>query len=178
MEHGWKGLTISAICREAGVYRAAINYHFGGKEGLAAVLLERLVHDAAFGMMTTVRGLLPSDLRVRETVRGFDMLGGVDLQVAFFEAFTHLLRDPELRKHLEHLYQDANTIAAVAMSGGDPDRVGDLYRYAVMVVAFADGLIIQQLISPERDFEPTIEAFSAMLTPTIDALVNEKPVES
>ncbi|OFW59459.1 MAG: hypothetical protein A2133_07485 [Actinobacteria bacterium RBG_16_64_13] len=172
-DKGWSGLTISAICKEAGVYRAAISYHFGSKEGLAAVLLENLVHEAAFRMMTTVRRTAPSDLRVRDTVRGFDMLGGRELQVVFFEAFTHLIRDPDLRQHLRRLYQDANGMAAIAMGGGNPGKVPELYPYAVMLVAFADGLIIQQLASPEEDFEPVIEAFSRMLTPVIAEIVSD-----
>jgi AcrR family transcriptional regulator len=171
-DKGWSGLTVSAICREAGVYRAAISYHFGSKEGLAGVLIESLVHEAAYRMMTNVRRIPPSEDRIRETAKGFDMLGGRDLQVAFFEAFSHLFRDPRLRVHLERLYEDADSIAAVAMSGGKPDRVPDLYPYAVMLVAFVDGIIIQQLASPEKDFEPIIEAFSSMLTPVVAALVN------
>lgn len=172
-DKGWSGLTVSAICEEAGVYRAAISYHFGSKEGLAAVLLESLVHEAAYRMMTTVRRTAPNDLRVRETVRGLDMLGGQELQVVFFEAFTHLVRDPDLRQHLRRLYQDATSMAAMALGGGNPDRVPALYPYAAMLVAFADGIIIQQLINPDEDFEPMIDAFSRLLTPAIADLVTD-----
>jgi AcrR family transcriptional regulator len=174
-EKGWNGLTVSAICAEAGVYRAAVNYHFGSKEGLAAVLLESLVHEAAHRLMTNVRRIPPNEVRIRETAKGFDMLGGRDLQVAFFEAFAHLIRDPDLRLHLERLYEDANGIAAVAMSGGQPDKVPALYPYAVMLVAFVDGVIIQQLASPEKDFGAIIDAFSSMLAPIVAELVNSHP---
>lgn len=166
-ESGWEALTITRICKEAGVYRAAVNYYFGGKEGLAGELIEQLVHDAASQLMTRARSIAPIGDRIRETVKGLDMLGGRDFQVAFFESFTHLLRDKNLRGYLERAYQDSMTSAALAMGGGNPAAVPRLFPFATMAVALVDGIIIQQLISPERDYEPVVAAFADILTPLV-----------
>jgi AcrR family transcriptional regulator len=45
-ERGFDGTTVRAICHEAGTNVAAVNYHFGGKDGLHAAIVNHV-----FGML-------------------------------------------------------------------------------------------------------------------------------
>jgi len=169
-ERGWEGLTVSAVSEDAGVYRAAINYHFGSKEGLVAALLDRIIVDTAHHVMRFIPNV-PTDERVLRTIAALDMLGGRDAQVDFFEGFTHLLRHPELRLRLQRLYRDVISLAVVSL-GGDEHSARALERYAAMIVAFTDGLIIQQLVEPDRDFYPMLTAFMELFRPAVDRVLD------
>jgi len=168
-ERGWEGLTISAVSEDAGVYRAAINYHFGSKEGLVAALLDRIIVQTAHNVMHRIPDV-SSEERVLRTIAALDMLGGRDAQVDFFEAFAHLLRDERLSERLVKLYRDVNALSAITL-GADASTVKEMEPYAVMTVAFTDGLIIQQLVEPTRDFYPIVQAFMDAITPAVDAIV-------
>lgn len=169
-EKGWEGLTVSAISEDAGVYRAAINYHFGSKDGLVAALLDAIVVETAHHVMHLWPNI-SSEERVLRTVAALDMLGGRDGQVAFFEGFTHLLRNEELKPRLEHLYRDVISLAALSL-GADESNAQALEPYAAMIVAFTDGLIIQQLVESDRDFYPMLKAFLDLVRPAIDRVLD------
>jgi AcrR family transcriptional regulator len=167
-ERGWEGLTISAVSEDAGVYRAAINYHFGSKEGLVAALLDRIIVQTAHNIMHRIPDV-SSEERVLRTIAALDMLGGRDAQVDFFEAFAHLLRDQRLSERLVRLYRDVIALSAITL-GADTSTVKAMEPYAVMTVAFTDGLIIQQLVEPDRDFYPVVQAFIDAVTPAVEAV--------
>jgi AcrR family transcriptional regulator len=170
-ERGWRALTVSEICREAGVYRAAINYHFGSKDGLFAALLDSLIHEFAYRVMVNVMGLSSREERIRQTVQAFSMLGGRDVQVAFFEAFPHLLRDETFRTRLKRVYADAMAIIAVSVGGSHALSIANLDTFSSLALAVADGLVIQQLVDIDKDAEPVITMFAALLTPVVEQLI-------
>lgn len=172
VERGWEGLTVSAISEDAGVYRAAINYHYGGKEGLAAALLDRIIVNVARGIMRYAPDQSPNE-RVMRTIAALDMLGGRDAQVTFFEGFTHLLRNPELKPRLQSLYRDIIGLAVDQLGGEEAATCKALQPYASMIVAFTDGLIIQQLVEPERDFYPMVQAFVELYRPVVEKVLAE-----
>ena len=45
-EHGWHGTRIQDVCRAADANIAAVNYHFGGKEGLYRAVWDRALESA------------------------------------------------------------------------------------------------------------------------------------
>jgi AcrR family transcriptional regulator len=176
---GWKELTVSAICSESGVYRAAVNYHFGNKDGLITALIDEVLHENAQLVASHVQGLPFGNQRVRETVRGFGMLGGTDAQLAFFEVFTHLLRDDEGRARLQRFYEDMLAIIGVALVGGNAGalRASGMWEHAALALAVADGLVIQQLIGPLADFRKVMDIFASLATPALQDLMRSGPSE-
>jgi TetR/AcrR family transcriptional regulator len=63
VEHGFEGASVEQIAREAGVNKALINYHFGGKRGLYVAIL-----DTTFG-------------EIREGLRALAQSGGTPEQL-------------------------------------------------------------------------------------------------
>jgi AcrR family transcriptional regulator len=175
IEKGLSELTISSICRETGAYRGAVNHQFGGKEGLLAAVIDDVVHESAQRLAGQVQGLPPGDQRVRETIRGFGMLGGAEAQLAFFEVFTHLLRDEAGRARLLRIYEDMLAIIGVALGGAAFSRRPGATPLAAIAMAAADGLVIQQLIGPLVDYEEFIATLAALITPALDATTEAPP---
>lgn len=68
-ERGFAGATIDAIAREAGVNKAMISYHFGGKEGLYRAILTSGLSEAA-GRMTAFADA-PRDVPAAELLGRF-----------------------------------------------------------------------------------------------------------
>ena len=102
---GFSGLTLEAITSEAGENKAAVKYHFGGKDALITALVEWLDHDDSVRLVSQLR-------EERDPEARLDLL--LELQregctsheenQLFFDLLPHVLRDPELRERLADLY--------------------------------------------------------------------------
>lgn len=102
---GYAGLTLEAITAEAGENKAAIRYHFGGKDALITTLIEWLDHDDSVRLLDSLAAegedaRLDLLLRLqREACRSFEE------NLLFFDLLPHVLRDPALRARLGDLYR-------------------------------------------------------------------------
>ena len=68
-ERGFAGTTVEAIAGAAGVNKALINYHFGGKQGLFTAILGDILSVAESRMNPLAAGDRPADQRLRDFVR-------------------------------------------------------------------------------------------------------------
>ena len=72
-DRGFKQVTVREICRAAGANGAAINYHFGGKDGLYREVVQQAIvalRQATESATNEGRGL-PAEERLRITIRTF-----------------------------------------------------------------------------------------------------------
>ena len=70
-ERGFDGSRVDLIAERAGVNKAMINYHFGGKKGLYAAILEAALA-VAQDRFRRIRGSTePADIRLREFIDTF-----------------------------------------------------------------------------------------------------------
>jgi TetR/AcrR family transcriptional regulator len=67
-EHGFEGVRVEQIARRAGVNKAMISYHFGGKRGLYGAILEDLFEGINAELSLLGRTDAPADERLREFV--------------------------------------------------------------------------------------------------------------
>ena len=69
--HGFDGARVDRIAASAGVNKAMISYHFGGKAGLHRAILEASLGALAARLARTRYERLPADARLRSFVEAF-----------------------------------------------------------------------------------------------------------
>jgi TetR/AcrR family transcriptional regulator, regulator of cefoperazone and chloramphenicol sensitivity len=141
-EHGFRNATVRDICRRAEANVAAVNYHFGGKEGLYLEVL-KFAHGCAFAKYPPGMGLEPGaspKQRLHAFVRSF-LLRVLDQgQPAWFgKLMVREIADPTgaldtivrdgIRPHFAMLKGIVTDLLGPKRAG-DPDRV----RYAAWSV--------------------------------------------
>jgi AcrR family transcriptional regulator len=149
---GLEALTISAVEAEAGVYSSAIHYHFGSKEGLKAALVEQLLEETTLQAEQAVNALPRGGARLDEILRSFEMIGGRDVQLAFFETLGTQIRDEALHERVVKLYALGRELFTNVLGGdGDPAIAEALRPLAQVVFSFVDGMNVQLLVDPDTD---------------------------
>lgn len=73
-ERGYAETTVETIARTAGVNKAMINYHFGGKRGLLMAIVIGVIDPARQRLAAIAAGGEPADARLRAFVRVFGEL--------------------------------------------------------------------------------------------------------
>jgi TetR/AcrR family transcriptional regulator len=72
--HGFDGATAEQIAGEAGVNKAMINYHFGGKQGLYQAILTGTLDRAGAALREIRHADLPSDEKLARYIEAFASL--------------------------------------------------------------------------------------------------------
>jgi AcrR family transcriptional regulator len=166
-ERGIAGSTFEHVSREAGVSRGLLHYYFGTKERLLVEVVRRDSEvrvarlDEPLARAKTVDDVLDvlvsSLLDLIENEPGF-----FDL---IFEVFTAGRRNLEIQRETGELFNRTRRHVADALQAKEKEGVLSLRFDAESNVAFlfaiADGIALQALTDPERDFDEVIEAGTA-----------------
>jgi AcrR family transcriptional regulator len=176
---GFAGLTLEAITAEAGENKAAIRYHFGGKDALVTALVEWLDHDDSVRLVSQLQ-------EEREPEARLDLLLELQRQGCtsheenqlFFELLPHVLRDPELRERLAGLYAWYRELDGWVLSPEQAARREDVRRLAALAVAVGDGLTIQCSADPAFDVDGVYELWEKLFRGALEQLDDAPPPES
>jgi AcrR family transcriptional regulator len=166
-ERGIAGSTFEHVSREAGVSRGLLHYYFGTKERLLVEVVRRDSEvrvarlDEPLGRAQTVDDVL--DVLVSNLL---DLIenepGFFDL---IFEVFTAGRRNPEIRRESAELFNRTRHHVAEILEAKQKEGVRSLRFGADAVVAYlfaiADGIALQALTDPSKDFDEVIEAGTA-----------------
>jgi AcrR family transcriptional regulator len=164
---GIAGSTFEHVSREAGVSRGLLHYYFGTKERLLVEVVRRDSElrvarlDEPLGKARSVDDLLEvlvanlQDL-IENEPGFFDLL---------FELFIAGRRNPEIRREVAELFKRSRDHVAEILNAKQREGVLSLRFDAESVVAYlfgiADGIALQVLSEPDRDFDPVFEAGTA-----------------
>lgn len=148
---GFKGVTINSVAEEAGEYRTAVAYYFGGKRGLLEAVADSITPlEECVAAVAACDALPPGPERVAAQVAALrDMAEDQVSFRAYFELFPHILREEGLRKHIADLNEWYREVD-VRMFGITPRDPEELRYVAALVVAAVDGLAFQACLDPER----------------------------
>jgi AcrR family transcriptional regulator len=164
---GIAGSTFEHVSREAGVSRGLLHYYFGTKERLLVEVVRRDSEvrvarlDEPLARAKTVDDVL--DVLVTNLL---DLIenepGFFDL---IFEVFTAGRRNPEIQREVAELFNRSRGHVAEVLRTKEQEGVLSLRFDAEAVVAFlfgiADGVALQVLTDPDRDFDGVIDAGTA-----------------
>jgi AcrR family transcriptional regulator len=169
---GFSGLTLEAITAEAGENKAAIRYHFGGKEALITTLVEWLDHDDSVKLL----GLLSEeegedarlDLLLRLQQEGCKSQKENQL---FFDLLPHILRDRALRSRLGELYQWYRDLDAWVLAPDAAEEDGaQVELLSALAIAVGDGLTVQRAADPAFDVDAVYEVWERLLRAALSEL--------
>jgi AcrR family transcriptional regulator len=173
---GFAGLTIDALAREAGEYRAAVRYYFGSKTNLIAALVESLTpKTVADAVADVAERLPPGSARVRAQVAGWQVLANdtASAQV-LFEVFPGVVRDPHLRRTVAQFYRYYRELDVRVFGVENEAAASELQALAALLVAAIDGLTMQALPAPA---DVDIDRCFAVLADMVDGyLAHLRPV--
>ena len=143
-EAGLRNLTYRSVARQAGVTHGLVAHHFGSRD---ALLEEALRYSLDLSLDSS--RMLPTTGRLEDVADGLADLADEDpdLQAFQFELILESRRRPELRPHVQALYDGYRDFTRRTMRsvGIDDDAVADL-AFAAM-----DGLVFQQLASGDAE---------------------------
>ena len=165
-DQGYSRLTLQAIERESGEFRALVAYYFGNKQGLVQAVVDSLMSegDAALrqklaevaGSADRVLALLETQREISADWRGFR---------AFFELLPHIMHDDQMRTRLAESYRSSRELDRQLLeSASDALEPPDFDRLAALSVAVVEGLAVQFAADPEGfDHEGTYRLWQSMV---------------
>ena len=106
------------MAAEAGVYKAAVSYHFGGKAGLMASLVTAYFDEIDERIVAAVRTRPPGRERVRFIVENWLDFVSPSNDLVFFDVLGYVLRKKELRDQLQDFYQRWTDLILRSAAGG------------------------------------------------------------
>ena len=183
-EKGYAATTARDIAAAANANLGSIGYHFNSKD---ALLSEAICEGfRAWTELIARRLFALPDVGALERLRlGFDlMLDSFEehrhLLLAFVEALAPAARSPELRERLAEQYEDARNgwaamirLAFESSEGSrSPDSLpsdAEVDALASLLIAVADGLVIQWFLDPDR--MPTTDVATRAVTVAVNATI-------
>ena len=165
-EEGYARLTLQAVEKESGEYRALVAYYFGNKQGLIDALFKDLMHSEDAALRERLDEIESPDERVRALIdeqrqisadwRGFR---------AFYELLPNIMRDERLRAELAVDYAGSREINRRTFEAGQTGRGDtDLDKLAALSVAIVEGLAVQYAADQEHfDHEGTYRLWEEMM---------------
>lgn len=142
---GIRAFTVENICGAAGASRGLIAHHFGSKDGLLAAcyatMYDRVMAalEPADGVRALVDACFAPEVFNRDSLRIWLALWGEIAQ-------NDVLREAHRRLYAQYRARVAGAVAAEATARG---RTVDAEALAVMFIALADGVWLEQGIDPD-----------------------------
>ena len=158
---GWSAASSRAIAERAGVNHALINFHFKGKTGLFRATLDRCVDQiekqfgpwmAASSFSAYIDTCVESIPKVRQN-SNFQFLLAAMLEGAHDAGIKAAV--------IDQTNAFRNGLRVFLTGQGLPEK--DVERYATIMAAAMDGLMIHFMLDPSTDAEGALRAFEEMI---------------
>jgi AcrR family transcriptional regulator len=160
---GIAGATFEHVSREAGVSRGLLHYYFGTKERLLIEVLRGDAEvrigdlDAPLGAANTADEVLDVLVAGAEEILNSDP----GFYVLIFELFTAGRQNPEIQAELAQVYEGSRRHVVEILRRKQDQGVLSLRFDPETTVTFmfgvADGVALQRLTDPDRDYSALLE---------------------
>jgi AcrR family transcriptional regulator len=164
---GIAGSTFEHVSREAGVSRGLLHYYFGTKERLLVEVVRRDSELRIARLDEPLAGAASVDDVLEVLVASLQDV--IDNEpgyfVLLFELFTAGRRNPEIQREVGGLFSRSREHVADILRAKESEGVLSLRFDVESTVAYlfgiADGIALQVLSDPDKDFDPVFEAGTA-----------------
>ena len=165
-ERGYDAATVEEVAARAGVSKPVVYEHFGGKEGLYAVVVDREVRSLVASFIAALVGTSPRELLEQATLA---LLSYVEEQA---DGFRILVREPPVAGSSESgfatLISDVaarveHILAAQLAARGYRTSFAGLYAQALVGQVALVGQWWLEQVHPEADAPPTRDEVAAHL---------------
>ncbi|MFE5325180.1 TetR/AcrR family transcriptional regulator [Embleya sp. NPDC056575] len=153
---GARAVTHRAVAVEAGTTHGSTRYYFGTREQLLDEALRRLAGRQIDEIRTVLRRSAtadPQEFATRLARYMTDTVAGDrDASIARYELFLEVARRPELRPALAEwgaVQREALAARLAAVGAAEPEAA------AADLLTLLNGLVLEQLATPDDDFEHT-----------------------
>ncbi len=147
-EGGVPALTVEAITARAGVNRAAVSYHFGGKAALVALVVDTTVQEMMLEVLRSTEQLPLGESRVACHIAGEQRITeNDDAYRAWFGVFPLAFSDAAVREQIAAAYEwyvAVNRRCLGEVEGASEQQMDGLAR---LIAAVTDGLAAQRSMS-------------------------------
>jgi AcrR family transcriptional regulator len=175
---GFAGLTYEAMAAESGEYKDSVRYHFGGKAGLVAAVVDSSVHDASLTIFAEAHRVDDPRERIAAVVGASRELPGADDAWLMWELLPHVTRDRDLRTRVAELYERyrEHYLEVFSAGSGDQHTEGALpaavaREYASIMLAVLDGLAMQKALDPDGvDLDAVFQLWQRIVTASLGPL--------
>src|SRR5215472_9288727 len=150
-ERGYSGTSVDALCRDAGVVKSAIYWHFESKEGLLAAVLEETASAWVDGIVKSCAQTGDPRERLRRAIAGMREL--VETKPALLRLLHAVLlerSDPETRVVLVRVFDRARAALADGIAEAIGTRPSGLESVAALTLAALDGIFLQFQLRQDR----------------------------
>jgi AcrR family transcriptional regulator len=177
-ERGFSATSIDDVCRDAGVVKSAVYWHFESKEGLLTAVLEETATAWIDGIVASVHQTGDPRERLSRAITGMREL--VETRPALLRLLHSMLlertgENAQTRVVLLRVFDRART----ALSDGIAEVIGarppGLETIAELALATLDGIFLQHQLRRDRD---ELDRLFAELERSIVYLVNRLFVEA
>lgn len=177
MRDGVARLSMRAVATEAQIPLGTLQYVFPTKQGLLQAVIEDVVREIADVLRESAEIEGGLEHAIRQGMRNFWtqlVVENRDLQLMQYELVTHALRSPELESLSRWQYDQYFEVVAdwcrEAANRAHETCALPFERLARVVIASVDGLILQQVITPDaersaEDLEAVIDMVIALAAP-------------
>jgi len=161
---GVTGLSIRSVAAEAGVYMAAVHYHFGSKNELMDVLARQLYETAADEAAAAARAVPPGMPRVRYILEWWLDYWTKDTDLIFFDVLGYTIRHEDQLEGLRSFYDHWTDLLVELLDDFCEGTEIHGRPLAVLLRIFTDGRAIDRLVQlSSSDREMAVAALEALL---------------
>ncbi len=167
---GYAGLTYEALSAESGEYKDSVRYHFGGKAGLIAAVVDSSVHDVSLEIYASARELESPEDRLGAVIAASRDLPTAEGAWTLWELLPQVLRQEELRTRLAELYDWYREHYLELFAVDDPRRTAIARDFATILLAVLDGLAMQKALDPDGvDLDSVFRLWRRIVTSSLEA---------
>ncbi|HEY8514242.1 MAG TPA: helix-turn-helix domain-containing protein [Candidatus Binatia bacterium] len=153
-ERGFSATSIDDVCREAGVVKSAVYWHFASKEGLLAAVLEETATAWIEGIVASVHQTGDPRERLSRAVGGMREL--VETRPALLRLLHSMLLErtadsDETREVLIRVFDRARAALVDGIAEVIGIRPPGLETTAALALAALDGIFLQHQLRKDRD---------------------------